>query len=325
MGAMTPPEHARNDPPTRDPANLLIHVGLHKTGTTWLQDRVFVNNKLGFDSPWGPMASPAVAEFMLVDPLSFDAKATLTRLGPDVNASREKGYIPVLSHEGLSSRPVRGTYYAPTVAGRLHEVFPNARIVIGIREQKGMILSLYRQFVRNGGVYSLKQFIGTGNEPAGWSPLCRLEFFHYDRFVRCYQDLFGQDNVLVQPLELLRDDEPRYLRRLLDFAGSTGSPEDLGKAGVSNAGWGGQTLEIFRFFSRFAVRNPLGPKQPWSVRNAQRICYKLDKIIPKSRHAKIEKSWKAYIKDRAQSRYDESNAELARLTGLDLASMGYAM
>ncbi len=165
-----------SDPARRDPANLLIHVGLHKTGTTWLQDRVFVNNKLGFDSPWGPMASPAVAEFMLVDPLSFDAKATLARLGPDVDASRAKGYIPVLSHEGLSSRPVRGTYYAPTVAGRLHEVFPNARIVIGIREQKGMILSLYRQFVRNGGVYSLKQFIGTGNEPAAGRPCAGSSF-----------------------------------------------------------------------------------------------------------------------------------------------------
>lgn len=314
-----------SDPPKRDPAPLLIHVGLHKTGTTWLQDRVFVSNKLGFHSPWGPMASPAVAEFMLVDPLSFDAKATLARIGPDIDASRAKGLIPVLSHEGLSSRPVRGTYYAPTVAQRLREVFPSARIVIGVREQNGMILSLYRQFVRNGGVFSLKQFIGTGNEPPGWAPLCRLDFFHYDRFVRCYQDLFGEGNVLVQPLELLRDDEPRYLKRLLDFAGSRGSPEDLGKAGVSNAGWGGQTLEFFRFFSRFAVRNPLGPKQPWSVNTAQRICYKLDKIVPKSRHAKVEKSWKAFIKERTRGRYKESNAELARMTGLDLGSMGYPM
>lgn len=315
---MTPP-----NPTKRDPAPLLIHVGLHKTGTTWLQDRVFVSNQLGFHSPWGPMASPAVAEFMLVDPLSFSAPETLARLGPELDAARAKGLIPVLSHEGLSSRPVRGTYYAPTVAGRLKEVFPNARIVIGIREQNGMILSLYRQFVRNGGVYSLTQFIGAGDEPPGWAPLCRLDFFHYDRFVRCYQDLFGEANVLVQPLELLRDDEPRYLQRLLDFAGSSGSPADLGKAGVSNAGWGGQTLEIFRFFSRFAVRNPLGPKQPWSVNTAQRICYKLDRIVPRSRHAKVEKSWKAFIRERTKGRYEQSNARLARMTGLDLAQMGY--
>jgi hypothetical protein len=307
----------------RPPANLLIHVGLHKTGTTWLQDRVFVNNKLGFESPWGPMASPAVAEFMLVDPLSFDAQATLNRLGPNVDAARGKGYIPVLSHEGLSSRPVRGTYYAPTVAKRLKEVFPEARVVIGIREQTGMILSLYRQFVRNGGVYSLKQFVGTGSEPQGWSPLCRLDFFHYDRFVRLYQDLFGEDNVLVQPLELLRDDEALYLRRLLNFAGSSGDPQDLTQAGASNVGWGGQTLELFRFFSRFAVRNPLGPKQPWSVRNAQRVCYKIDGVIPKSRHKKIEARWKSYITERCTGRFEESNSTLAKMTDLDLGEMGY--
>ncbi|GAB5496670.1 MAG: hypothetical protein Phyf2KO_17500 [Phycisphaerales bacterium] len=310
-------------PISRDRARLLIHVGLHKTGTTWLQDRVFVNNDLGFGSPWGPMASPAVAEFMLVDPLAFDAKETRKRLGPEIDEVRAKGYIPVLSHEGLSSRPVRGTYYAPTVAKRLKDVFPDSRVVIGIREQKGMILSLYRQFVRNGGVYSLKQFIGTGSEPPGWSPLCRLDFFQYDRFVRMYQDLFGEENVLVQPLELLRDDEPLYLRRLLEFAGSSADPSNLGKAGVSNAGWGGQTLELFRFFSRFAVRNPLGPKQPWSVRNAQRVCYKIDGIIPKSRHKKIESRWKQTIADRCNAQFEKSNSALAQMSGLNLGSMGY--
>jgi len=309
--------------PTRSPARLLIHVGLHKTGTTWLQDRVFINNALGFESPWGPMASPAVAEFMLVDPLSFDAQATLNRLGKEIDAARAKGYIPVLSHEGLSSRPVRGTYYAPTVANRLKEAFPDARIVIGIREQRGMILSLYRQFVRNGGVYSLTQFIGTGNEPQGWSPLCRFDFFHYDRFVKLYQDMFGEDSVLVQPLELLRDDEPMYLNRLLQFAGSTGDPNDLTKAGASNVGWGGQTLELFRFFSRFAVRNPLGPKQPFCVRNAQRVCYKVDKLIPKKRHASIERKWKAYVAQRCSDSFNASNTKLAEMTGLDLGAMGY--
>ena len=308
---------------SRDRARLLIHVGLHKTGTTWLQDRVFVNNDLGFGSPWGPMASPAVAEFMLVDPLAFNANETRHRLGPEIDEVRARGYIPVLSHEGLSSRPVRGTYYAPTVARRLREVFPDARIVIGIREQRGMILSLYRQFVRNGGVYSLQQFIGTGNEPAGWSPLCRLEFFHFDRFVRMYQDLFGEENILVQPLELLRDNEQSYLQRLLDFAGTTADPSKLGEAGASNVGWGGQTLDLFRFFSRFAVRNPLGPKQPWSVRNAQRVCYKIDGIIPKSRHKKIESRWKETIKNRCEAQFEASNSALAQMIGLDLGAMGY--
>ncbi|HED53163.1 MAG TPA: hypothetical protein ENJ00_03060 [Phycisphaerales bacterium] len=308
---------------TRSPAPLIIHVGLHKTGTTWLQNRVFTNNDLGFHSPWGPMASPAVAEFMLVDPLAFDAKATHERLAPDITAARDRGLIPVLSHEGLSSRPVRGTYYAPTVAKRLADVFPEARIIIGIREQKGMILSLYRQFVRNGGTYSLTQFIGTGNEPPGWSPLCRLDFFHYDRFVRLYQDLFGEDNVLVLPLELLRDDEPDYLRKILAFAGSDAPPDALGQAGASNVGWGGCTLGLYRCLSRFAVRNPLGPKQPWPVRWSQRICYKLDAIIPRSMHKKVEARWKATIADRVADRFAPSNARLAAMTGLNLKELGY--
>jgi len=314
-----PPEPSRNP----QPAPLIIHVGLHKTGTTWLQNRVFTNAELGFHSPWGPMASPAVAEFMLVDPLAFEARTTLDRLGPEIQAARDRGLIPVLSHEGLSSRPVRGTYYAPTVAKRLAEVFPEARIIIGIREQRGMILSLYRQFVRNGGTYTLTQFIGAGNEPPGWSPLCRLDFFHYDRFVALYKDLFGEHNVLVLPLELLRDDEPRYLQRLLDFAGTDAPPDKLAKAGASNVGWGGYSLELYRILSRFAIRNPLGPKQPWPVRWSQRICYKVDAVVPRSMHKKIESRWKAHIAKRVGDRYTQSNAALADMTGLDLEALGY--
>lgn len=311
------------DSTTRTKAPVLLHVGLHKTGTTWLQDRVFTNHALGFDSPWGPMASPAIAEFMLVDPLAFDASAAKERLLPDIESSRAKGFIPVVSHEGLSSRPTQGMYYAPAVAERLKAVFPDARVVIGIREQTGMILSLYRQHVRTGGSNTLRQFIGTGKEEIGWAPLCRLEFFHYDRFVRLYQSHFGEDNVLILPLERLKESEDTYLRTLLEFAGSSADPKDIGDAAPSNVGWGGQTLEIFRFMGRFVRRDPLSHRQPFGVRTAQRICYKLDGLIPKSRHKAIESRWKAMIKERCAGEFEESNARLAAMTGLDLKAMGY--
>ena len=29
----------------------LVHIGYHKTGTTWLQQHVFTNSALGFTSP----------------------------------------------------------------------------------------------------------------------------------------------------------------------------------------------------------------------------------------------------------------------------------
>lgn len=306
----------------RTPAPLLLHVGLHKTGTTWYQDKVFSREEAGFAVPWGRMASVAVTEFMLVDPFRFDAKAARDRIWPAGDEARGRGLVPVLSHEALSSRPHEGRYYAPTVADRLAASFPEARVVIGIREQAGLILSLFRQHVRNGGRESLTQFIGRGDEPPGWAPMCRLPFFEFDRFVGCYQERFGADRVLVIPIERLRSDGAGVLADLAAFAGVTPSaPLDPG--GAANVGWGGRTLELFRFFNRFAVRNRLGPEQPFSVRTAQRVCYKVDALLPRSSHAGVEARWKRQIRERVGDRFAESNARLADMIGIDLAALGY--
>ena len=47
--------------------------------------------------------------------------------------------------------------------------------------------------------------------------------------------------------------------------------------------------------------------------------------MPKSRHTKIERSWKAYIKERTKGRYEQSNAELTRMTGLLPVSQASAL
>ena len=54
---------------------ILVHLGYHKTATTWLQSAIFSEERLGFVSPWGPQAGVAVDEFVLANaiPLRRDA------------------------------------------------------------------------------------------------------------------------------------------------------------------------------------------------------------------------------------------------------------
>lgn len=301
---------------------LLIHIGLHKTGTTWLQNRVFSQPKFGFSSPWGRMASVAVREFVRVDPLGFDARTSAEVFRSGREDALAEGLVPVISHEALSSRPIRGHYYAPVVADRLHQVFPDARIVIGIREQRSMLLSLFRQHVRMGGRECLQYFIGTGEEPVGWGPICSLEFLYYDRIVDYYTGLFGPDRVLVLPIELLGRDRRAYQNRLAEFAGvpEFDSPE---LAERSNVGWGGSTLAVQRRMNRFLIRNRLGPDQPLSVRSCMRVCYKLDRVLPRAWDHRVEARWKSMVARRVGDTFAQSNARLARTLGCDLAALGY--
>jgi hypothetical protein len=50
---------------------VLIHIGYHKTGSTWLQTRLFVTAPLA--RPWS--GREVVDDFVLVNAFAFDARA----------------------------------------------------------------------------------------------------------------------------------------------------------------------------------------------------------------------------------------------------------
>ena len=305
----------------RAPAGPLIHIGLHRTGTTWLQRNVFACAEAGFSTPWGRLSRAAVEHFVTVDPLHFDAEQSRRYFQPQLDEAAQRRTVPVLTHEALSSRPHQGQYYAPQVARRLREVFPQGRVLIVVREQKALLSSLYRQYVRNGGTYTIEQFLGGGDEAIGWAPLCRLPFFEFDRLVAFYQELFGREGVLALPMELLKKDQEDFLARIATFAGVIGRLTV--DAAPANVGWSGATLAVYRRLNRFLARNPLEPRQPRSQRYATRLFNKLDAWLPSSAHERAEQRLEAFVAERVGNRFADSNAKLASLLEMDLASLGY--
>ncbi len=136
---------------------LLIHIGYHKTATTWLQKSLFENAEAGFARP----ISSHEAIMKLVGPNSFDFEAYQCGavLLPKIKAAREQGLSPVLSTERLSGLPWYGGYDSKELSRRLAAVFPGARILIVIREQKSMLLSNYNQYIKHGGMWPIQQFL----------------------------------------------------------------------------------------------------------------------------------------------------------------------
>lgn len=129
---------------------MLIHIGFHKTGTSWLQQTLFATDP--FVTPW--RSREIAAQIILPNELSFDSAEALRAL-EDVaesgGGSTGRELLRVLSWERLSGSPHAGGFDAAQIAGRLHEMYPDARVLIGVREQRSMTLALYRQYVRDGG------------------------------------------------------------------------------------------------------------------------------------------------------------------------------
>lgn len=300
--------------------DVVVHVGLHKCGSTWLQKSIFSREDYGIYAPWGDMSHMAVTEFVDVDPLCFNAAATRRKYNTSL-AGTQQGNIAVISHEALSSRPHHGKYYAPLVAQRLKDVFPKAKLLLIFREQSRIIYSLYGEYVRNGGRNTFAEFLGTGAEPPGWAPLCKLSFFEYDRLIRMYQDVFGTKNVLALPLELLKSDPDSFSGRIFKFMDLPAHPVE--SEIPTNQGWGAVTVELYRATNGLVRSNPLGPQSSRAFKARQFIAWKLDRIIPDAWNTPLEQRRRAFLKNRIGTTFSDSNARLSDMLDLDLKPLGY--
>jgi Sulfotransferase family len=300
---------------------IVLHVGHPKTATTWLQAMIFENPETGFVVPWSDARARAIAAFVTVNPYQRQATWARSFFGQELERLADDPRVPVLSDETLCGDPFQRLYHGSDVANRIYQVFPRAKILIGIREQKAIAISSYREYIFLGGTFSLTEFIGTGQEPLSYTPILREDFLAYDLVVSYYQELYGRGNVLVLPIEQLQRNRSGFVQTILDFCGCPGRLTV--EAEPAHTGWSAIALAARR------VLNPLIPTSPLSLghrqlrnRVANRLCGALNHL-PQRWSVATEQRWKDQVSRRYAGAFGTSNRRLAELTGLDLAALGY--
>lgn len=309
--------------PEQVPAPLLIHVGFPKTGSTWLQRRLFSDPESGFSAPWSLPTHELIDEFATVYSYCFDPSEARRKF--EARAERvPAGHVPVLSHEVLTGNSVDGTAWGREVAQRLALSFPEAFVLICIREQRSALLSSYGEYIRGGGQKSVEDYLGVRTMRAGFRPPCRLELFEYHHIIAHYQSLFGKERLLVLPFEELRRDPVAYANSIIDFVRSRGvfdkSPVPVHRSAR------GVSLAIRRRVNRFAASADFSTgRSPLSFRLATLIVKATDRLVPARMHRVSEMKLKSRIEQAVVGRFGLSNRNTAKLTGLDLGKYGYDM
>jgi len=305
-------------------SRILLHIGYHKTGSTFLQRDYFPLAESGFCLPW-PRSE---ANRVLVQPkaLAFDPDSAVVHFAKGL-AEADPSKVPVLSNERFSGNPHSGGYDSLMIAERLARVFPGARILMVIREQRSMIRSVYGQYVREGGVESLDGYLHPPRQGELRIPLFDPDFFLYDRLVACYQRLFGGDRVLVLPFEWLRRDRAAFVAALARFAG-TEAPS-VPRTEPRNVGLSAPLLAVKRRINRLLVRDTLNPAplSPWPAPNGriEQILDRVERLVPGWLRDGLELRLTERVQRAVGDRYRESNRTTEALTGLDLAALGYAV
>jgi hypothetical protein len=309
---------------------LLIHIGYHKTATTWLQEHLFRNPDLGLAVRNG--GDRIIREFVAPGPFAFEPASAQAVLSKHTLPGPTSRHLPVITQERLSGSPHSGGYDSQIIADRLKAVFPEARILIVIREQEAIILSAYKQYVRRGGGQPLGRYLAPPRTGGDHLPGFRFEFFEYPLLFGYYQELFGKARVLGLPYEMFVKQPETFVKTILRFCGLE-TPDSL----VTGLPFLDRPQRSLSYFSTtlkrrlsFAADEPsrFHRRSLFELTAEQRHTLmswleSLDRRLPVVIRLRSEAAAQAIIRRAVKDRYDRSNALMGRLIDVPLAPFGY--
>jgi len=306
-------------------AEPLIHIGYHKTGSTWLQKKVFRAEGATMHCPLTPRE--IIDLLVQVNGFEYDVAQVREYIHKRFDEDLNPGAMPVVTAERFSGHIDMGGFDSRPLADRLKETFPDARILIVIREQRSIMLSAYKRYIRHCGTASIREYLGSPNESRARVPVFSLEHFKYHRLIAHYQEIYGNERVLVLPYEQMCQESAAFVRRISDWCGAP--PFKDISTGRMNPGLASLLVLLKRRLNLFvghdAINLAAPPKRARlnsalmeGLRAAQRM---LPKPILNLGSARMNQ----VVEDLARGRFDESNRKTAELIGIDLKAYGYAL
>ncbi len=314
--------------------DVLIHIGFHKTGTTWMQNHLFESDNNAFEPlSLYPKGQSTLAQDFVVDkegymlsPFDGNMKVIQDELKNLFDKKPQLKYkIPIISHERLSGNPHAGGFDAEKISRVLQYVFPQAKVLITIREQSSFLLSNYFQYLKIGGTHSIDRYLNTTYD--GKRPYFSPHHIDYRWIVANYFELFGRDRVLVLPYELFNNNPKNFLLKLGYFIG-TSIDIDPDRVHIRmNLSQNYFLNYNLRFLNILCHNNSINNFSIVSNKPSKFIikwCIDLlNNAIPDKLNIKTKNKIKDKISTWAKDRYSESNRQLNEWLSCGLESLGY--
>lgn len=200
---------------------IAIHIGLPKCGSTYLQ-RVFFPSHSGINY-LGPFhANPEVDELWRYLTKTTDAdwdKTKARRMAEVVldSAGENKG-VKVLSREDIG---INWKIGYTEKADRIRTVFPEARIIVIVRDPVAFIESSYLQYAKGfSGKHAFVSFPEWWDDQVGPGGTLQIRSrLQYQKIVDLYARYYGHERVCVLPFEQFTHEHNVFFTRLCGFLG----------------------------------------------------------------------------------------------------------
>jgi len=309
----------------------LVHIGYHKTASTWFQravyprvrDRAFIDRRTAVHAllePSALMFEPDAAHRALLAGVPDGDADTIIVCEEELS-----GYLHNGGLHGCLSREVRR---------RLQTTLPDADIVIFIRNQIDMIASCYTQYIRGGGTHGITRYLFPKRYLTGAlarshkAPLFSFDHFAYLPLIREYQHHFGPERVHVFPYEAVRDDPTAFLAHFAQRFDLDLDPGEV-TASQQNAGYSPFLLQLARVLNLFTRRTVVDKRTLVHLPGWYALRRKLLESLNRSPLRGPAASSRRILGEAnarcIEQRYAETNAALAEELGLPLGAYGYPL
>lgn len=197
-------------------SNVIIHVGLPRTGTLFVQSEVLSKSENIF-YVGRPYTQEGLAFNMIqyCDDTLYDPEIVQSEISQIKR--RADGRKIVISDEQLAGNPELGFRNRSSIARRLQRCFPGAEVVLCLRNQVDIVASLFRKYTEVGEYHKFlgKDFIhspGKGLSIKEWAngarwdssrrfvshrSLMSAEYFKYKALCELYDKLFEKVTILL--------------------------------------------------------------------------------------------------------------------------------
>lgn len=307
--------------------DVFIHIGLSKCASTYLQKIIFPAIGNYSDVAFAPDKEKYSLFSPDLEPEEFRKIVAkhMTNPQPDRNwllISCEdytellfKGFADVF-YRWKTIDKAKYIYSNEVITRNIARTYPNARIIIVIREQLDWAVSRYKMIYRGGKTtLSIDELLV---EP--------LE--GYDSMIERYQKQFGKEHVRVLPLEMMRDDRAGFINSISGFIG-TGSTIHATEEQVNTAPEFNRTVEYERLKNRWRLKLRhavwLTPPGQLISQVGARILVSMLKpfFILRYGNSRYEVTLSDNTIERLRPLLAKCNSRVEKLTGLDLSRYGY--
>jgi hypothetical protein len=180
-------------------SNILIHIGYAKSGSCFLGEWFHKNPAFIFK------------DFKIA---GFESTSDLCKFAIKKNNKIKYFVIRDMLFSSPKTEYMAGINdideYQQKICMTLYKLFPDSKILIVTRGFESAIKANYSQYLKEGGFQKFEKLIEK-NKKSNWLP------YNYSSLIGLYNNIFGFENVLVIPFELLKIDACQFLGKIEDF------------------------------------------------------------------------------------------------------------